>query len=189
MSAKDSDHIDRVAAKLSQPPPAAPEGSSESILKAAAAYYGSRPTDDEVTQPTGFDPRAAALFEAVVEGAYLVATADGEFDEAERATFQHVVLKACGGRVQERQVGALIADLEELLVEDGADKRVRMLARTVDDPEHRQEVLRVATLLAGVSGGVNEHELAMLRKLAAGLGIDEAALSATLAEVEHALGC
>ena len=49
-----------------------------SILSLAAATYGSRPAD-EATVPTGFDPAACQLFEAIVEGAYLVASADGVF--------------------------------------------------------------------------------------------------------------
>jgi tellurite resistance protein len=50
-----------------------------------------------LTQPTGFDPEAARLFEAIVESAYLVATADGHFDSAEQVAFQQVVLAGCGG--------------------------------------------------------------------------------------------
>src|SRR5690606_13128494 len=73
-----------------------PHGGSEStpadrsILTLAAASYGSRP-EDESTIPTGFDPFAAALFECIVEGAYLVATADGVFDDEEKRTFERIV--------------------------------------------------------------------------------------------------
>jgi hypothetical protein len=61
---------------------------TSSILKLAASSYGFGPAGEEITVPTGFDPQAAALFEAMVESAYLVATADGEFDAAERSTFE-----------------------------------------------------------------------------------------------------
>ena len=54
-----------------------------SILSMAAASYGARPSED-ATVPTGFDPLAVALFEAIVEGAYLVAAADGVVDAEER---------------------------------------------------------------------------------------------------------
>ena len=53
----------------------------------------SRPSD-EATVPTGFDPVAVALFEAIVEGAFLVAFADGVFDDEERKTFERVVAPA-----------------------------------------------------------------------------------------------
>jgi hypothetical protein len=119
MPSSDESLLNKVANKLGQPPAYAEEGSKGSILTLAAAFYGSRPMGEEVTQPTGFDPEAAALFEAVVESAYLVAHADGEFDDSERAAFQHVVVSACEGAVAARQVTALLADLEDQLHEDG----------------------------------------------------------------------
>src|ERR1700757_491419 len=81
-----------------------------SILSLAAATYGAQPSD-EATVPTGFDPAACALFEAIVEGAYLVARADGVFDDEERRTFETVVTTACGGAVAPRAISALVADL------------------------------------------------------------------------------
>src|SRR5258708_4610609 len=100
-----------------------------SILSLAAASYGARPSED-ATVPTGFDPVAVALFEAIVEGAYLVANADGVFDDEERRTFEHVVVAACGGTVAPQQVAALVSDLRDQLDEDGADRRITMVART-----------------------------------------------------------
>src|SRR5690242_2629680 len=76
----------------------AAQSTDRSILMLAAASYGARPSD-EATVPTGFDPAAAALFEVIVEGAYLVASADGVFDDDERALFERVVTAACGGTV------------------------------------------------------------------------------------------
>lgn len=182
--------LDRVAKQLGAPPSYAEPGVTSSILAAAARVYGSKPTDeesDEVTRPTGFDPFAAALFEAVVESAYLVANADGDFDAEERAAFQHVVLAACGGRVAAPQIDALLADLEEQLVEDGVDKRISMVARLVHRPEHGQEVLRVASLLAHVSGGVSEVERALLDRLAEGFGLSQEDLAQALGEAARAV--
>ena len=76
MTEADTSLLGRVATQLSRAPSYAEAGVKASILTVAAASYGSRSQDDEVTQPTGFDPEAAALFEAVVEGAFLVAHAD-----------------------------------------------------------------------------------------------------------------
>jgi tellurite resistance protein len=184
----DENLLSRVATKLSKPPSYADPGSQESILTVAAASYGSRPTtDDDVTQPTGFDPDAAALFESVVESAYLVANADGEFDAAETEAFQHVVLTACGGAVGEMQMTALLADLHDQLTEDGVDKRVAMVARTIKKREHAEEILRVAALLANVSGGVSDIERDVLEKLAAELELEPLALERALSEDERAI--
>jgi tellurite resistance protein len=178
----DESLLGRVATKLSEPPSYADANQRGSILTVAAASFGSKPTTDDVTQPTGFDPEAAALFEAMVESAYLVAHADGEFDAKERSVFEHVVVTACQGKVGEGQIHALLEDLGDLLGEDGLDKRIDMLARTVRKPEHQQEVLRVAALLAEVSGGVSDVERAVLEKLESAFGLGAAALERALAE-------
>src|SRR4051812_5879749 len=76
---------------------------ASSILSLCAAAYGARPSE-EATVPTGFDPHAVALFESIVEAAYLVARADGVVDEEERHAFERVVTAACGGTVSQRQI-------------------------------------------------------------------------------------
>jgi tellurite resistance protein len=152
-----------------------------SILTLAAASYGSRPTD-ESTVPTGFDAKAAALFESIVEGAYLVATADGVFDDEERRVFERIVTAACGGAVPQRHVADLVSDLHDQLEEDGLDRRIERLAEALTRREHAQEVLRIAALIAQVSEDVSAIEREALDKLAA------AQVDAALADVRTALG-
>ncbi|MEI9954392.1 MAG: hypothetical protein WDO74_36855 [Pseudomonadota bacterium] len=48
------------------------------------------------------------------------------FDHTEQAAFQHVVVSACAGRVGERQVCALLADLQDQFDEDGIQKRIEI---------------------------------------------------------------
>src|SRR5262249_5608100 len=113
--------------------------------------------------------------------------ADGEFDATEREAFEHVVVAACEGKVGEGQIAALLADLAEQLAEDGADKRVQMVTRGITKTDHAREVLRVAALLAHVSGGVSPAERALVEKLAQARGLDTAATDKALAEVSTAL--
>jgi tellurite resistance protein len=176
-----------VTRKLRDAPSYAERGVAGSILKISAASYGFAPTVDELTMPTGFDPRAAALFEAIVESAYLVAVADGEFDDSERSAFEHVVISACDGVVTERQMHGLIADLQDQLAEDGVDKRVKMVARTITKAEHAREALRISALLAHVSGGVSSIERDALQKLALAFGLEAGAVASAVTEVEEAL--
>jgi len=176
----------KVASKLREAPSYSEKDMTSSILKLAASSYGFGPSE-EITVPTGFDPQAAALFEAMVESAYLVANADGDFDSAERSTFEHVVIAACEGAVAERQVHALVSDLHDQLVEDGADKRVKMVAKTVTKPEHAREILRVAALLAQASGGVSDQERLLMDKLAAAVGLDRGSVDTALREVDRAM--
>ena len=188
MPAPDSSLIGKVARKLTQAPAyAAVQGARGSLLSVAASSYGFDSADEDYTQPTGFDPEAARFFEAVVEGAFLVAHADGRFDGLEHAAFQHVVVVACAGRVSEDQVAALLADLQDQLEEDGMGKRIQMVARAVLREDHAREVLRVSSLLAHVSGGVSTVEREMLDKLATEFKLTSAAVDQAIEEAAHAL--
>jgi tellurite resistance protein len=157
-----------------------------SILSLAAASYGARPAD-EATVPTGFDPLAVALFEAIVEGAYLVASADGVFDIEERKAFEKVVTTACGGVVVAKQISALVDDLADQLKEDGIDERIGAVAAQVHKKEHALEVLRIAALLAHSSEDVSPVERSTLHKLAAALKLDAGEVDEALIEVKKEL--
>ncbi|HLK36998.1 MAG TPA: tellurite resistance TerB family protein [Polyangiaceae bacterium] len=179
-----------ILARLAQAIPASVEvagaGRPQSILSVAAASYGSRPSED-ATVPTGFDPVAVALFEAIVEGAYLVANADGVFDEDERRAFERVVVAACGGTVAPQPIAALVGDLRDQLREDGLDRRVEMVARSVTKKDHAREILRVAALLAQVSNDVSDVERDVLMKLARRCALDAGEVDVALAEAKKAL--
>ena len=123
----------------------------------------------------------------MVEAAYLVANADGIFDQTERAAFQHVVLTACGDAIPERQVTALLADLAQQLVEDGVDKRVRMVARTLKRPSQGREVLRVAALIAHISEGVSDVEREVMLGLARACGLGPEAVDEAVVAAKRAL--
>jgi len=169
-----------------------PQGTSSersndrSILTLAAASYGSRPTD-ESTVPTGFDAKAAALFESIVEGAYLVASADGVFDDEERRAFERIVTAACGGAVPQRHIGDLLSDLGDQLQEDGLDRRIAALSQSLGRKEHAQEVLRIAALIAQVSEDVSEVERSVLEKLAVACKLETSEVDAALVDVRNAL--
>src|SRR5262245_63018162 len=184
MTLPDKSLIERVARGIARP---GATGASLSILAQAASSYGARPVVDEATVPTGFDPAAAALFEAVVEAAFLVANSDGVFDDDERSAFQAVVAHACNNVVQVSQLAALVADLCEQLSEDGMEKRTRMVARTITRSDHQHEVLRIAALSAHISGGVSDSERDVMVELAKGFDLEPAAVQSALDQAEAAL--
>lgn len=165
---------------------AAPQNQDRSILMLAAAAYGSRPSN-ESTAPTGFDPFAVALFEAIVEGAYLVATADGVFDEREQATFERIVVAACGGSVTQKNVAALVGDLSDQVAEDGLDQRIKRLTIGIQKPEQAMEVLRIGALMAQVSEDVSDVERAVLAKIAAACSLGDDAVERAIADVRASL--
>lgn len=183
MPAQDRSLLSRVAKCIGD----AKAGSKGSIFKQSASYYGAKSIIDEVTVPTGFDPRAAVLFEAVVEAAFLTATCDGTLDAEERAAFESVVAEACDNAVQVAQVDALLRDLEEQLADDGFDHRLRVISKAISRRDHQQEVLRIATLIAHISGGVSPEERSVLERLAAGFHLPSGSVEAALLQVEQAL--
>jgi tellurite resistance protein len=185
--------VARIAEKLGEPPRYAPKGgvasvagaprSGHSVLLASAAQFGRRPQNEEHTQPSGFDPRGAALFEAIVESAYLVATADGVFDEKEQRVFQHIVLTVCAGALTEQQVEALVFALRERMHIHGRASRMLAVTQAVSWSGHSREVLRIAALMAEASGGVSAEERAVLEELTRGFVIPPRVLDETLEEV------
>lgn len=154
-----------------------------SILALAAASFGSQ-TDPDTTVPTGFDPAAVALFEGLVECAFLVAHADGVFDELERAAFEHLVVVACDGVVSAGQVASLVSDLAAQLDEDGEDSRIRAVAAAFKRPSHAEEALRVAAVMARASEGVSELERRLIEKIAVACGLSTASVDAAFAAVD-----
>ena len=188
MPAVDKSLLERVARSISQPGSGAPSGVRTSILKQAAASYGSRPILDEATVPTGFDPLAAVLFEAVVEAAFLIAACDGVFDDEERAAFESVVVEACGNIVQLPALDALLGDLREQLAEDGIEKRVRHVARAIYRRDHQVEVLRIGALMAHMGGGVSQSERDILELLAKSFDLPSGAVDHAIKQAQVALG-
>jgi tellurite resistance protein len=157
-----------------------------SILTMAAASYGARVNDD-ATVPTGFDPNAARLFEAIVEGAFLVASADGVIDDSEKHTFEKVVAAASGGIVTESQIDALITDLTDELAEDGLDARLKAIAERASKRPQAEEVLRIAALLAQVSESVSDVERNVLVKLAQACNLTSTDVDVAMEDVKKSL--
>mgnify|MGYP002625456712 CR=1 FL=1 len=161
---------------------------AKSILNQAAESFARKPSEAESTIPTGFDPRAASLFEAVIEAAFLVANADGVFDDTERQTFEQVVAEACQNTVQPDDVSDLVSDLLDQLKEDGVAQRIQMISRVVGEHEHKLEVLRIAALMAYVSGGVDDSEREVMDSLAQSFELDASVVDSAIAQAQAALG-
>ena len=60
-----------------------------------------------------------------------------------------------------------MSDLSDQLHEDGLERRILMVSRAITDPDQQREVLRMAGLLAHVSGGVSQVERDVLGQIAA----------------------
>jgi tellurite resistance protein len=89
--------------------------------------------------------------------------------------------------VQPVQLQALLADLCEQLAQDGIEKRTRMVARTITRKDHQIEVLRIAALMAHISGGVSASERSVLDHLARGFELEDGSVKRALVEADAAL--
>jgi len=179
--------LERVVASLHRGEGTPSSPGTRSILTQAATSYAKRPSAAEETIPTGFDPRAAVLFEAVVEAAFLVANADGVFDPEERRIFEAVVMQACEDELQPGELHELVGELCRTLESEGLERRVGVVCEAVRWPVHKLEVLRIAALMAHISRGVQRQELEVLHKLAQGMGLSPEGVEAALRQAERAL--
>ncbi len=162
-------------------------GRNRSVIALAAAAYASQPSVDSTT-PTGFDPFAVTLFEAIVEAAFLVATADGVFDADEREVFSRIVAASAENALPRSDLNGLIEELAEHLAIDGVDRRVARIAQSVRRPEQKIALLRVAILVALANDTISETEEALIARLCNALDVpmsDERKLRLELTELVY----
>jgi tellurite resistance protein len=81
----------------------------------------------------------------------------------------------------------LLADLAEQLAEDGMQKRIESVAKTISKPEHQHEVLRVAALIGHISGGVSDVERSAMTSLAKAFSMTDEDVSRAIEEAKSAL--
>ncbi len=144
-----------------------------SVIALAAAAYAAQPSVDSTT-PTGFDPFAVTLFEAIVEAAFLVATADGVFDNDEREVFARIVAASADNALPRTDLNGLIEELADNLALQGLDRRVARVGESVRRHEHKVALLRVALLVALANDVISEPEEAVLTRLCSALDISAA---------------
>ncbi len=145
-------------------------GRHRSVMALAGVAYASQPSVD-CTTPTGFDPSAVSLFEAIVEAAFLVATADGIFDNDEREVFSRVLAAAAENAVPRSDINGLIEELGEVLATEGLEGRIAHIAGKVHRPEQKTALLRVALLIALANDVVSETEESVIRRLCTAMDV------------------
>src|SRR5262245_36036641 len=117
--------LDRAVRAVRQPGPGSPKGATLSLLAHTAKAYGARRSFDLATTPTGVDPMAAVIFEAIVEAAFL-ALDGGVSGEEQRQSFRSILATACKEAVSPEGLDALIADVRDTLAEEGLEARLTM---------------------------------------------------------------
>jgi tellurite resistance protein len=112
--------------------------------------------------------------EAIARGLYAVARVDG-LHEREAGLIASFWIEAGGG-------AGVLSDLER-----GADIEPSELAAVLGSPTERQLFMKTAILLTWADGSVSDAEHKAIRKFAAALGVDDAALEKLDASVKDYL--
>lgn len=123
----------------------------------------------------GADP--ALLFDSIVEGAYLVAAADGTVDATELASIKSAVHVLTEDEIAEEDVDQLLGDLVDLRSREGEDARCAVVGKTLAESDTVTDGVRIAAAIAYVSAGLDLRELAVLHKIATAAGMAPSALT------------
>jgi tellurite resistance protein len=162
---------------------------SEVAERARALFARKVENDERLRGPRrpGAASSADDFFVALIEGAFLVAAADGELDAEEAATFVETLAYVTGAPVAPEEFMALVDRFAEARGRDGVKARLATLAASVPDAAARREIVAFAALLGLCDRRLAPAERATLSELARvlELGADEG--EALLRETEGAL--
>lgn len=132
------------------------------------------------------DERMATIH-TLLELGCLVAIADGSADDAERIALHRVLKELCRLDVSATAMDQMVASATEVVASDGMDARCDYIGGALAALGLSELGLEVGALVALVSHGIDQHELAALTRIAAAAGIDEHQLNAVIATVDREL--
>ncbi|HEU4404603.1 MAG TPA: tellurite resistance TerB family protein [Polyangiaceae bacterium] len=135
------------------------EGEVLSFGLVRASFYETQSTADE-------------FFSALVEGAFLVASADGLLSDEETHTLAETINFVAGERLSADDFSAMLNSFAEVLGDDGEEGRIRTLAEAIPDEAARHEILRFAILIALCDGELSGREHNTLLALGAAFGFE-----------------
>jgi tellurite resistance protein len=128
------------------------------------------------------------FFSGLVEGAFLLATADGELSEEEELTLADTLREVTGDQYSPDEFLAMIHDFEDALREDGVDGRLDALRVSLPDEPARRAVLAFAALVALCDHHLADSERQLLQAMAVAFGFTVEAMDGLVEEIRSELG-
>ena len=125
---------------------------------------------------------------ALVEGAYLVAVADGRLSGEEMRTLATTMNTVTGEVLPPGEFSDMMDAFGAALEKEGLPKRLATLGRTVPDEEARREVLGFAALISACDKEVVAAERERLLQIGAAFGLTENAVADVLDTIKRELG-
>jgi tellurite resistance protein len=123
-------------------------------------------------------PRQNEMFRAAVEAGYLVATADGTFDDTERETLVKAIEILSVGAVIEWEVETLLDECEARSQKDGAAKRAEAVGKELVALGAAEPGLLIAAAVARATKKIDKKEAETLKAVGAAAGLTAEELSA-----------
>lgn len=121
---------------------------------------------------------------ALCEAMYLVMAADRRVLNVEREVLRGALDVLSSGRVRTAHMEAMIDAAARKLAEQGEGARLEAVIRKLaDDPDRGEATLILGAAVAAADDRISAEEHAVLRKIAAGLGIDDARRVELLARI------
>jgi len=121
------------------------------------------------------EPQTSAAYIRVrpfVEAMFLVMTADGAIDEAEREVLRGAVRILSAGQLGTAATDFLFAELEDVLKRDGLDTRLDSVASEVwSEPDDRELAVALVAAMAASDQHVTDAERSTINALVERLGI------------------
>jgi tellurite resistance protein len=120
-------------------------------------------------------PKQNEVFRSAVEAGYLAALADGEVDDAERATIAKAVEILSVGAVIEWETESLLEACAGRAEKEGPDKRAAAVGAELKSLGQAEAGLLFAACVARATNGVDKKEADVLKAVgtAAGLSTDK----------------
>jgi len=129
------------------------------------------------------DPSGEAENAGLIETAFLMAAADGQFGNAEQDEFGEALQFLTGGKLNTEQVDDILDELIDALRKDGWEKRIGVVSSQLKSPELRRNAYRLAAGISFVDGAVQDEEARLFALLGEAFEIPTDEASKILTEV------
>ncbi len=124
---------------------------------------------------------------ALIESAFLMAAADGQFGNAEQDEFAEALQFLSGGKLSIDQIDAILDELIDTLRKDGWEARIAHVARSMPDPAARRNAYRVAAGISFADGTIQPEEERLFGLLGEAFEISGDEATEILREVRDAM--
>jgi tellurite resistance protein len=113
------------------------------------------------------------VFRAAAEAGYLIALADGEESEEERAAVIACLEILSKGFVIEWEAESFLDEAKASFEKEGADARYTAIGETLKGLDHAEAALLLGAVVANASGGLEKSEASALEKIGAAAGVNK----------------